>query len=568
MLPTTTQQFRVLYRHFLFRMVDIELLSAQGDIANLLGQFAALLLFLGVGFSARLMFINIRTTPEALVIIGLGTEHSLIAATMLVVGLFAVLSWDTTFPDLRDVLALSPLPIRARTMFLARITASAASLGLTVMALNAMTGVCLPMAMLPIPNVFDVFLSPARWRLFLAFWAAMFASGAFIYGSVLSVQAMAALLLSRRQFLRVSSFLQLAAFCLFLSVYFLQPSLATPNALNAPENQHLLARLPSYWFLALLHDLNGFMQPSIAPLAKRAWMSLIFVLSVTGITYVLSYFRTIRRILEEPDIVPAKRGLHGLPRFGDSLSTALVHFSLRSLLRSRQHRVMLAFYLGLGFAVLTLFLATPRARQGIQTAANLPLLFSSLVMMCVWVVGSRVVFAVPLALKANWIFRMTEIRDARQYLAAIRRPLLVLAVAPAWLISAAVFLSIWPWQTAAGHLVVLGLWGLIVAWLSLYNFQKIPFTCSWLPGKSTFHMMFLAAVGVLFLVERIVIFEHFALTEPARYVGLIVFLSTAMLLARWLTAASTSETAIVQFEDVQPPAVLALGLHRDGIVPL
>ena len=43
----TKLQFRVLYREFLFRMVDLELLSAHalGDSNRLLGQFASLLIF-------------------------------------------------------------------------------------------------------------------------------------------------------------------------------------------------------------------------------------------------------------------------------------------------------------------------------------------------------------------------------------------------------------------------------------------------------------------------------------------------------------------------------------------
>jgi hypothetical protein len=42
----TKLQFRVLYREFLFRMVDLEVLSAHalGDVNKLLGQFAALLI--------------------------------------------------------------------------------------------------------------------------------------------------------------------------------------------------------------------------------------------------------------------------------------------------------------------------------------------------------------------------------------------------------------------------------------------------------------------------------------------------------------------------------------------
>ena len=44
-------QFRVLYRQFLFRLVDLDLLSTQGEISKLLGQFASLLVFLGMIFS-------------------------------------------------------------------------------------------------------------------------------------------------------------------------------------------------------------------------------------------------------------------------------------------------------------------------------------------------------------------------------------------------------------------------------------------------------------------------------------------------------------------------------------
>jgi hypothetical protein len=47
------RQFRVLYREFLFRMVDLEALSAhaQGDVSKLLGRFAALLVFSSILFA-------------------------------------------------------------------------------------------------------------------------------------------------------------------------------------------------------------------------------------------------------------------------------------------------------------------------------------------------------------------------------------------------------------------------------------------------------------------------------------------------------------------------------------
>src|SRR4051794_21501283 len=117
-------QFRVLYRQFLFRVVDPDLLSShsEGDASKVLGQFAALLVLLGSLFSLGILSVGDPRRPrEALLIAAWGTEHFLIATTMLVVGLFSVLSWDATFPDRRDVLALAPLPVATRTMFLAKV---------------------------------------------------------------------------------------------------------------------------------------------------------------------------------------------------------------------------------------------------------------------------------------------------------------------------------------------------------------------------------------------------------------------------------------------------------------
>src|SRR3954453_18151043 len=129
------QQFRVLYREFLFRMVDLEVLSAEGDIKQLLGQFGGILIYFGALIGLGAMFFDPRhMTPMAEVASLWNTQHFLIATTMLVMGLFAVLSWDSTFLDRRDVLVLAPLPVAPRTIFLAKAAALGAALGLTTVA--------------------------------------------------------------------------------------------------------------------------------------------------------------------------------------------------------------------------------------------------------------------------------------------------------------------------------------------------------------------------------------------------------------------------------------------------
>src|SRR5262249_24549245 len=149
-------QFRVLLRQFLFRLFDMEVLSpkAEGDASKLYGQLAALLIYVSamLGYLA-LMFDGLRglrLEANPLVagllrlVINMIAQHFLIATTMLVVGLFAVLSWDGIFPDRRDLQVLGPLPVTPRTMFAAKVSAVAAALGLTVILLHSLMGLIWP----------------------------------------------------------------------------------------------------------------------------------------------------------------------------------------------------------------------------------------------------------------------------------------------------------------------------------------------------------------------------------------------------------------------------------------
>jgi hypothetical protein len=127
-------QFRVLFRQFLFRLFDLEVLSpqAEGDASRLFGQLAALLVYVSavLGYFA-LLFDGPWAAGLLRLVVNMIAQHFLIATTMLVVGLFAVLSWDGIFPDRRDSHVLGPLPVKPRTMFFAKVSAVAAALGLT-----------------------------------------------------------------------------------------------------------------------------------------------------------------------------------------------------------------------------------------------------------------------------------------------------------------------------------------------------------------------------------------------------------------------------------------------------
>ncbi len=923
----TRLQFRILYREFLFRMVDLELLSthAMGDANKLLGRFAALLIFISLGLAVPALGVGGAKTPPALrLFVAWSAEHVLIATTMLVVGLFAVLSWDSTFPDRRDVLVLAPLPVRARTIFLAKVAAVATALTLTVVTLHLLGGIIWPFALgsqgtieitvpaleylpamppldaagikqalhrdlapnlspemgivvgvirngqrrvyaygkarpdssyqigsisktftglllaqmveqgkvsldepvrdlipsgivqkpagkevtlldlathrsgfPPMPDNVDVnhkpnpgagynaehlyhfvtrqgvarppnppfiysnagfsllgealanragttypellkreitgplgmpdtvvalsaeqrqrlipaysvrheprdawqldALAPAgginstaadllnfldaqlkaatpairlshqlrndmapgtrialAWahndkdgiywhngalsaytshaffnpkeqyaavvlsnqaislltfsdlaatyvkqrltgeratslasvtvpetgggltviRTFAAYWITMLAAGAFIFCCVLCLQGLAAQLLPRRVFLRASSYLQLAAFCMIVSVYALQGFLADGSTLLAVSGDGLLSWSPTYWFLGLFQYLTG--SPALAPLARRAALGLIAALSSTAVVYALSYLRTLRKIVEEPDIVPGAGGRNWLPPFGSTVHTAIVQFSIRTLARSRLHRVILAFYLAMGFAFMILLVRTPSAQQALTDTPvsdtwgqlKTPLLAATVAMMGFAIIGTRVVFSIPLDLRGNWIFRVTGARRVPECLTGSRRSLIMLAAAPVWLVSAAFCLWLWPWQMATGHLLILALIGLILMELCLHGFHKLPFTCSYLPGKSQVHLAVLGTLALLWIITLSVRYERQALDHPSLLAQVVIGLTVLWAALRWRTSAhARSESTEVEFEDLESPAIQVLGLSRDGSWP-
>jgi CubicO group peptidase (beta-lactamase class C family) len=404
-------------------------------------------------------------------------------------------------------------------------------------------------------------------RSFAAYWITLFASSAFVFGLVLTLQGLAQLL-PRQIFLRASSFLQLACFLLLLTVYFFQIPFAGPEALT--EGARWIPWLPSYCFLAVFQQLNGALPSMMHAMMWRAWTGLALSLAGAAASYLICYFRTLRMIAEQPDIQPSVRRLRWLPRFGNSFQTAVGQFCVRTLCRSRQHRVILSFYLGIALGLPTFFSTAAVLRAQSTTGdiwheVNSLLVIPSILLICGAVVGARIVFSIPLDLKANWIFRLMHPAAVAECLAASRRALYGMALLPVWLVMAAIFFLAWPWRQAAGHLLVLLLLGAITAELMLYGFEKIPFTCSYLPGKSYFHMAAIAFLGLVFLINKGYPLERSALEDGRLYLAMIAVLLIAGGAARWRTAArAQSNDATLQFEEEQDPLILGLGLYRDG----
>ncbi|MGA8744099.1 MAG: hypothetical protein WB561_23100 [Terracidiphilus sp.] len=549
--PRAPSQFEILCRVFWLRVVDLEVLSPDNDAQTLLGHLAALLAGVSVLFTAPIILIGGPMAEPDLWTF----EHLFFTTTLTVVGVLSVLSWDSSLPDRRDLLVLGPLPIRTRTVFAAKLSSLAGVLSFSVVALNFSSGLIWPMLFRASGSGF---LGAARSL--IAYWAVTGPAAIFIFSCVLCLQGIAALILSRQLFLRLSSLLQVLAFTTLFGVYLLEPPLESVSALSAPANQRYLHFLPSYWFLGLFQQLNGTMRPAFNPLADRAWYALACAPILAVVLLMLSWLMKLRRAVEQPDVTPDGGQSWRWPEFSGVIPEAIVQFSARSLLRSPQHRLLYAFYLSVGFATVMLYTGLPEM-HGYIAEGSAAYVGASLMLLCIAVLGLRMIISVPVILRANWIFQLTQIHTVGVYFSASRKVILVLAVVPIWIVVAAVMFCAAPsWRTAT-HLTALACIGAILADLAVVSLRNIPFTCSYLPGKAQLHFVFWGGMLLgLPLISEAASIEWRLLASRLGSISLVVCVSLAAILIRWGTNSRLRKADSIIFREEATPDLLSLKL--------
>jgi len=564
-------QFLVLHRLFLARMIDLEILSARGDVRDLIARFVSIL----AAFSFVLTYLICgryfsTTLPRAQLLYSIwNDEEFLISATVAVAGLFAVLAWNAVFPDRRDCLVLGPLPISTPAIILAKLSAMATALGVSLVAINIFTGLVFPLA--TADNNVGVLHSLAAW------WITIAAAGVFIFSSMLALQGLAAQLMSWSLFMRVSGVLQMLALFSVIALFFVTPPFAaTVFTPKTPHPGPIVNILPSFWFTGLLQVLNGDPNPIFKPLAAIALRNLAVAVTVAALTWALSYYRNIRRIVQAPDIASSAHGrmIARIVRFAafgflaKPLDRAILMFTSRTIARSRQHRLLLAACGGIGFATALAFsrLFLDAGTRERWDEPNVPFLIAGLLLLCCAIAGTRAAFAIPLALPANWAFRITAVQSPAAYFAAIRKSLIVLAALPVWIAATVAYFLIWPGRPAFAHTLVLLLFGLLLVDRSLYQFRKIPFACSWLPAgvqlkmrMSIYVLLFLMTAGLATGIEL------WTMEKFARFAVLLSILAGTAVWARRRSAEFANAPGNrLQFEDLPPADVFALDLRQDA----
>ncbi len=518
-MEAESSHFHSLRRAFQRRFFEHELLSAAGDVREPLADFIGILITFGIALCYILIeeqsSVPYWTARAVRSRMAWSDQQLLMTVSIAVAAVFVIVCWETLFPDLTDCLVLSALPIRMRTVF-------AAKLGAVLPVFGALVGATNLFPIVVYPALMSVYLARPVWLSIVAYAVSFGAASIFVLTAAVALQGVLVNILPYRVFQRASAYVQAVLLGSVLLLFFVTPH-ATLDDLAEPYNRVASALLPPFWFVGIYEAILGNPHPEVPRLAGIGIAAILIALAIAGVVCTAGYARYFRRTIEGGGTVrPARHAerpwIAAIRRrlIPDARERAVFAFVWRTMTRSRTHRLILGGYIGVGAAYLLVAIAAMGKHRGWSvllrpdaTTAAIPIVLSFFVLL-----GMRMVFSLPVDLKANWLFRMLEAERPETDLAAVRKLMVAAGILPAAAVSLIVYPALWGIIPGMRFATVVVLIGLIVLEVMTRTFRKIPFTCSYLPGKANLK----ATLGfyILGFVAASVLVSHLAVAAAAR----------------------------------------------------
>jgi hypothetical protein len=527
-------QFGILTKHFFARLfrndiVDFEdqmkarLIAVLSILAALIGWSSYLLVFFKYEFSP-----DVNTSWQ--------DKNYVFILVMILFGIVTLLEWEVLFPDRRDFVNLSPLPVRLRTVFAAKLASFVAFIGLFSSAMNSLSSVAFALFLAQWRSNSVIFLA----RHVLAHLLSAFAACFCVFFACVFVNFFLMAVLPSALYRRVSVLVRFAL--IGLLVFLLLTFLVEPGSLSGAirslarlkdHGSPLLFRIPSLWFVGLYEVLLGTEDPVFIALARTAGWALALSFGAFGLACALSYLKHYRKTLES-----AKRaGWVGRFRVGvvdlvqrivlrSPEERAVGAFFSRTIRSSPKHRAVLVNSLGVGAALVMLTVVASRRDIQALSPGNSYFLAQSLLLIFVLLAGLRIVVDVPAALESNWVFQVTETDARPRYIRGLKKTIFVQWLLP---LSILIFLThLWLWKDGRAALFH-AVFGLSISGLGLealfFRFRKIPFASTYVPGKLRLQTRGIPyLVGFLALLAALAGLEKALLGHPARFA---IFLAVA-----------------------------------------
>lgn len=564
-LRAESAQIGILTKHFFERLFRNDIVDFADQMKARLAAVLAILAAL-VGWSSYfLVSFKYEFSPDAG--ISWQDKNYVFLLVMTLFGIVTLLEWEMLFPDRRDFVNLTPLPVRLRTVFAAKLLSFVAFIGLFSAAMNSLSSAAFALFLAQWRSASVLFLA----RHVLAHVISAFAACFSVFFACVFVNFLLMALLPPALYRRVSV---LVRFVLIgLLVFLLLTVLVEPGSLSgavrslAKLKDHgspLFFRLPSLWFVGLYEVLLGSKDPAFTALSRTAGWAMGLSFGAFGLACALSYVRHFRKTLES-----AKRG-RPLGRFRDGAAGLVQRLVLRSpeekavgmffsrtIRSSPKHRTFLANGLAVGAAVVMLSVVASRRNLQALVPANTYFLAQSLLVVFVLLAGLRAVVDIPVALDSNWVFQVTESAARPRYVTGLKKTIFACWALPLTVLI--FFAHLWLWR-GAGAAALHAVYCLAVSGLGIealfYRYRKIPFASTHVPGKLQLQTRAVPyLVGLLALLAVLAGLEKSLLGRPWRFP---VFLAAAAAVGAFLNIKSArflKDNPLIYDEEPEPAMV-------------
>lgn len=571
----------LLTRLFLRQFLENDLLSPDGDRSQLLAVTGAtvisLTLFISMFMSSQYAMAILM--PAHAAVLTLNDKFFYVSLAMLVTAITAAAQWDALALDQRDAAILQPLPVRPRTLRLAKLTAVAILGGGVAIAVNVFPTWVFPwMVAFAVPQ-----MTTAQLFTMMAVHAAITVPAAvFGFLAIIALRETSSAVLGPKWFARVSPVLQTVTLVGLGIALLLLPMASTrigqrglsgwrldlpPTAfVGAYEvaTDGFLAALPRRSMTAVqarrdqaFSSMYAERAPLFPALARRAQLLLAVAIAMVAMTTLLNA----RRLPAAAVVAPGRRrrsrvvGLGALlfPRNGSA--RAGFAFAVATIFRNKTHRLTLAAAAAVGLAAVVVALSRIElAESGISVRLLViqPLLYGSLL------VAFRHLLRVPAELRANWAIQLAWRGRVRSFASGAQTAALLTLAVPAIALLAPVVAAGAGVEAAIAHalLGVLGAAVLLEALMLTYG--AVPFACSYMPGDN---MRALAPIyAAAFLIGAVM----FARLQLAILSGVFTWpgLTGLVLLLISLRVVSSRRRRVAQVDfDETPVTFQQLGLH-------
>ena len=487
-----------------------------------------------------------------------------ICVAMLVVGLVAALVCQSLFPNETDYRVLMALPVTRRLVFGTKMLALVLFASIFVLSTNLIFGLAFSAA------------AGGRWaehgilRRIAAHATTVGLASVFAGASVMSVQGLIAVLLPRSWLRSVSVVTQTAMICaLILSL----PAIAHSSSYAAllQTRAALSFVVPPVWFLALEQVMLGQRDAFSIQLASLALLGLAAAILAVAGCYLTIYRRFDQLVLRSSHV--PWRGPLWPTWLGPSSANqrpaqrAIAAFTATTLRRTGLHQVVFCSLSAIGAAVSVNSVigfesgVGPRGQAAmawwfVEAVLEMPLVFFFF-----GIAAVRTALLLPLDVRANWVFRLTENPATQsQLLASIERSLIWLGVMPYLVVTLLIQTVLLGAEDALLAVIPTTLLGLLLVEWVLRHWHRIPFTCTYIPGKRQLvHSMLRTFAAFVVFVNIGGGLIHFSLSRTLGFVILCAVLLAAVVAMRRSRLASSSRVPL-EFEDSLPDDVTVIPL--------